>query len=125
MKFCQPHWDICRQTVEAYGMVGLVAKSGGEAVDCMKEDIESCGKSSDENFDPLMSLHWHFINDALRCGGLYLLGANPSGNNAGHYCPICEFEKNMEGFDARQAVETIAKQIAAYCREKGLLTKVQ
>lgn len=123
MKFCQPHWGICRQAVEAYGMVGLVSATGEEATERMKKEIGQGGES-DDTFDPLMSLYWHFTNDALRCGGLYLMNPDPSGKNAGHYCPLCEFEKHMRGFDSQKAVDNIAKQIAEYCRGRGLIPKL-
>lgn len=122
MKICQPHWDLCRKTVETYGLMGLVARSGAEAMERFKQEVMV--GASDDTFDPLMSLHWHFMNDALRCGGLYLMGPDPSGKNEGQYCPLCEFEKHCEGFDSKKAVGSVVKQIAAYCRERGFIPKL-
>lgn len=123
MRICQDHWKMIRDVLKDRGMDHLGAKSGKEAMDQMINDLQA-GKGSQDpkDFDPNMSLHWHFTNEALRCGGLYLMFAKPDG---GDYCPVCEFVKNVEGFEAKKEIENIADQMLEYCRENGLVAKVQ
>ena len=73
-----------------------------------------------------MSMNWHFTNEALRCGGLYLMTVDPVANpqNEGHFCPVCEFVKHSEGFVASEAIGSVADQMLAHSREQGLLPKV-
>lgn len=116
MKMCQQHWDMCREAISTRGMDGLVAKSGEEAAEHMVEELKG-GKAP---FDPLMSMHWHWTNEALRNGGLYLMGVDEDGNP---YCPICEFEKHMTGFDAARDIGMIADQMQAHARAEGLIAR--
>lgn len=118
MKMCLEHWAMCREAVMDRGMGGLIAKSGEQAVENLKTELEG-GKSE---FDPLMSMHWHWTNAALAAGGLYLLTDDEDGQP---YCPLCEHVKHIEGFDARQAVASIADQMRAYCIEEGLIPNLQ
>lgn len=129
MKICKDHWQLMRDAIDDRGMSGLVAKDGETALENELAQLEAA-KSGDPEphkaapLDPLMSMHWHFTNDALRCGGLYLMGAREDGQNDGHYCPICEFEKHAEGFVAKEAIGSVADQMAEYCRAEGLIPKV-
>ena len=77
------------------------------------------GKS---NFDPLMAMNNHWWSSALEDGGAYLMGQDEQGRP---YCPICEYEKHAEGFDARSASGTVADQMQTYCRDEGLIPKLQ
>jgi hypothetical protein len=119
MKFCKEHWQLCRDAVDERGMSPLVAADGEEAMERTVEELQG-GKAK---FDPLMSLHWHWTNSALRNGGLYLMGQNETGENEGHYCPVCEFAKHMAGFDAKSAIGGIADQMAEHCRAEGLIPR--
>jgi len=83
MKFCHFHWDMLKNAVEDKGMWHLVAKSGQEAMERTKSEIED--GSQPGNFDPLMRLHWMISGRALEGLGLYLL--------SGDYCPMCEAGK--------------------------------
>lgn len=120
MRFCKDHWDLCRKTVDDFGLGGLVAKDGETALENIVDEL----KGNTPKFDPLMSMHWHWTNEALRCGGLYLMGQNKTGVNDGQYCPMCEFEKNVPDFDAKESVEAVAKQMAEWARTEGLIPKV-
>lgn len=122
MRVCPDHWAMCREAVDLRGMSSLVARSGKEAVDRAME--EANGADPKETFDPLMALNGHFWSEALRCGGLYLMGQNETGENGGHYCPVCEFEKRSKGFVAKDAIGDIADQMAAWAREQGLLPEI-
>ena len=104
-------------------MMGLVAKSGVELVEKVKGEFD--GENTKATFDPLMSINYHFTGEALRCGGVYLMGQDPSGANEGHYCPVCEFEKNSKGFEAEKSINSVADQMLEWCRTEGLLPKVQ
>lgn len=122
MKFCQEHWSLCRKAVDDRGMSSLVARDGQAALDNVVAELQ--GDDAKKTFDPLMSLHWHFVNEALRCGGLYVMGDDPSGKNEGHYCPLCEFASNSHGFIAEEAIGNIANQMADWARSEGLIPAV-
>jgi len=121
MKFCMDHWNLCRAAVDDRGMTPLVAADGAEAIERTVEELNG----GTPKFDPLMSMHWHWTNSALEAGGLYLMGQNDTGENEGHFCPVCEFVKHSEGFDAKEAIGSVADQIAEYCRAEGLIPKPQ
>jgi hypothetical protein len=124
MKPCSTHWAMMREAIEQYGLWPLVAKSGEAAMENAIADIQQEPDPNHERFDPLMSLHWHFMNNALRCGGFYLMGQTPDGANDGHYCPLCEAEKHQPGFVAKPGIDNVVQQIAAWCREQGLIGQV-
>lgn len=126
MRICKAHWRMCRDAVDSRGMGGLVAKSGEAAMDNMIAEIE--GTAKEQDFDPLMSLNWFFSGEAMKNGGLYLMAVDPEHpdlkDNDGHYCPICEFEKHMQGFDAAEQIGMVADQMAEHCRKEGLIPPV-
>lgn len=101
-------------------MTSLVAADGEEAAERTVDELE--GRPA--KFDPLMSMNWHWTGNAMRCGGLYLMAQNETGENDGHYCPVCEFVKHSEGFDAKREIEAVADQMAAHCRAEGLIPKI-
>ena len=117
MKICQKHWDMCRAAVADRGLGDLVAKSGSEAANDAMAEL----RGEESKFDPLMSMHWHWTNEALRCGGLYLMSKNETGENDGEYCPICEFEKHASGFVANDAIGMVADQMQVHARSEGLI----
>lgn len=120
MKPCADHWKMMRDAIEEAGMSSLVAINGEEAAKNMATELEG----GEAPFDPLMSMHWHWMISAMRIGGLYLLGQTEDGSNDGQFCPVCEFAKNWPGFDAKEDIETVAKQMQAHCRERGLIPRV-
>lgn len=122
MKICQTHWALCRTAVDERGLGGLVASDGREAVERLKDEMQ--GAAARDTFDPLMSLNTHYTGEALRCGGLYLMGRNETGENDGHYCPICEFEAHSDSFDAAEAIGEIADQMAEWARSEGLVPPI-
>lgn len=132
MKICKEHWQLMRDAVESRGMFDLVAKSGEVAVDDQVRQLEEAQRTGSvseqttkETFDPLMSMHWHWMNGAMSNGGLYLMTVdeqiNP--NNEGHYCPVCEFAKHVEDFDAKVQIESVADQQRTYCIEQNLIAR--
>lgn len=131
MKICASHWQVMRDAVEQKGLMGLVAKSGEAALDSQLrhlEEAQQAGGSISEKtlrdtFDPLMSMHWHFTNNALRCGGLAVMGQRDDGENDGHYCPVCLFEQNQPGFVATEEIGSVVDQMRDYCIEQGLVPK--
>jgi hypothetical protein len=117
MRICQEHWDKCRDAVERHGMSGLVAKNGEEALD----NIEAELKGAEPPFDPLMSMNWFFMNQALANGGLYLMSLDENGKP---YCPLCEFAKHVPALTPEEWIEETAVSQAKFCREQGLLPQV-
>jgi hypothetical protein len=114
MKICPTHWQMLRDAVTERGMDKLVSRDGREACDRMIQEMEGQAPL----FDPLLALNNHFWSEALRCGGLYLMGLN---EQAEHYCPICEFERHVKGFDAKVRIGENADAMLEHCRTEGLL----
>jgi hypothetical protein len=106
MKFCQPHWEALRKAVADRGMDHLVAKSGQEAAERTKSEIEDGPQPA--NFDPLMRLHWMISGRVLEGFGLYLM--------LGDYCPMCEAGKHCE--KCREEVETWPDSAADAVKEE-------
>lgn len=121
MKFCQPHWELARKIIDDRGMTPLIAKSGEAAMESLVADLQK--QASNKDFDPLMSMHWHWTNSALRAGGLWTLEQDPSGKNDGHYCPICLFCDKEGKFVAEEAIGDVADQMRTWCVEQGLIPK--
>lgn len=126
MKHCQKHWDMTRKAIEDSGMGHLGAKSGEEAIENMKTEMEG----ETPPFDPLMSA-WSLVSGtALRLGGPYLMN--------GDYCPVCELMKHTAGWGSEQSNEPVGEEwvenhytvkvveyIAEMAREKGLIPPKQ
>lgn len=124
MKICKIHWQMMQDAVKAKGMWALVAPNGKVAADRMVEELET-GQSDPKQFDPLMSMHWHFSNEALRAGGLYLMSECDNQENDNQYCPVCEFVTHSKGFDAKSRIEQVADDMASWCREEKLIPQIQ
>lgn len=130
MKFCQPHWDRLRAAIDVRGLSHLVAKDGADCAGRLQRELRE-GKPIVDEYDPLMSCHWMIFNEALRQGGMGLLGTPPEG---GSYCPICEAVKaTKEPYDELPPGATLQERVEkwwidgpadaalAFCREKGLV----
>lgn len=118
MRICKEHWSMMRDAIDQFGLSSLVAKDGVAVMNNIVSDINQEPDPKHERFDPLMSMHWHFTNNALQCGGLYLLSPQENGEP---YCPVCEFQKNMVGFIAKPQIDKVAAEMATWCREQGLI----
>jgi hypothetical protein len=105
MKFCQTHWDQLKQAVKAKGLFDLVSTDGKEVMQKVVGELEGA-KPTLENFDPLLAANNLIWANAIKCGGLYLLGRDEKGNE---YCPVCEADKH--GFPGwiEKAVEGVAE----------------
>lgn len=115
MRICNKHWQMCWTSVQERGLSDLVAMDPDVAfANLMQTDITE----NPESFDPMISMHWHFTNQALKYGGPYLLGHDPNGDQ---YCPICEFEKHAEGFVAKDEIDDVAGQMATWARSVSLI----
>lgn len=123
-----------RDAIEQNGLSGLVAKDSKAALENEARQLEETKQAGSvgnqtlrETFDPLMSMHWHWTNAALHNGGLYLMTVDEKANpdNGGHFCPVCEFEKHSEGFNASDAIHSVATQMRAYAIEQKLVPGVQ
>lgn len=119
MKICADHWQMMRKAIDDRGMTGLVNQSGEAMLESQVAEIE--GRATDKDFDPLMSMFWHWMNNALRSGGLWVMGEDPSGKNDGQYCPVCLFAEFQDDFVAEKSIGDVADQMRAYCIEKGLI----
>jgi hypothetical protein len=122
MRFCKDHWQMCRDAVSERGMDALVARDGHEAIERAVGELN--GEDTKKTFDPLMSLNWHFTNGALKYGGLYLMGQNETGENEGHYCPVCEFAKHYATFIPKHEIGKVADHMRDWCRSEGLIAKL-
>ncbi len=126
MQICAYHTDMCVEAIETAGLDGLMAGSLEEA----QRRVEECvlgndGKVDATTFEPMVSLTDHFFAQALRNGGEYLLLENPDGENEGHYCPICEFEKHAAGFDAAAEIMAVSMEMARWARKEHLIARTQ
>lgn len=122
MRVCQKHWAVMRKAIDDRGMSGLVDKDGHAAMDRMVSELN--GEPQGDDFDPLMSMNWHWHGQALAAGGLYLMTKHDGTENDGHYCPICEFEKHSAGFDAERDIGVVADQMRAHAMGRGLIPSV-
>lgn len=118
MKICQPHWDKLRQAINDRGLSGLIAGSGEKATESLVRQLEGSEDLSD--YDPLMACNWAFHTEALRLGGLYLMGTDENGNQ---YCPLCEAD--FHGGHAQEWIDGCADAQLEFAREKGLIARVQ
>lgn len=123
MRICDKHWVVCKTSVEKYGMMSLVSTSGEQAMEKIEKEIKGEAHLT-EDFDPLLSMSNHFYLEALRCGGLYLMEMDGHQENNGHYCPLCEFERHYDDFNVQDAVDSVASQMATWCRSENLIPKI-
>jgi len=112
-----------RKAIEDRGLSHLVAKSGEEAFENMKAELQ--GESSG-SYDLLMNCNWMICTAALKEGGLYLLSGKEDGTP---YCPICEDVAHNPP-EEKEEVETWwidgpADSVLEYCRDEGLVPGVQ
>jgi hypothetical protein len=112
---------MLRKAIEDRNLMHLVAKSGNEAAVRLTEEL----KCKEAPYDPLMNCHWMIVNQALKCGGLYLISNND-------YCPVCEAMKNLTGSDPngkvwteqeieKEWIEGPSNAALEYCKEHNLL----
>ncbi len=116
MRYCADHWDMCLEAIKRYGLESLVSS----------EDMQLVGRGAKMDptvaFNPLLALHDHFLDDCIKHGGDYIMRPDFSGNNNGHYCPVCEFAKHSKRFVPLTDIDRVAGQVAAFCRKQGLVT---
>lgn len=118
MRICDKHWLMCWDAVQDRGLSSLVTTDPEiAAANMMQNEIVD----DPSTFDPMMSLHWHFTNQALQYGGPYLLSPDADGNQ---HCPLCEFEKHAKGFQAKEAIDDVAGQMAAWARAQSLIPPI-
>jgi hypothetical protein len=119
MRICQLHWNILCEEVKNRGLWSLVLKSGEEAMDNMRKEVE--GKP--HKFDPLMAANNAIWNFALDTGGLYMLGQNPDSTDDGHFCPLCEAKKySLDHPDMdKNWIEGCMNDITKYVNDHKLL----
>lgn len=89
MKFCQSHWDMLRAEIARVGLDKFGAKSGEQAIEMLKKQLEAPSVSQREassTFDPLMNAHWAIVNNCLPYLGLQLFAAKEDGTE---HCPLC------------------------------------
>jgi hypothetical protein len=108
MKMCAPHWAELRSALETRGLTQFVSKDGKAAIAGLIE------RNASMPYDPLMSANLVISENALRCGGPYLM--------QGDLCPLCEYEKNTS-LPAKVWIEPCCDAILEDFRQKGWLPK--
>lgn len=100
-------------------MAGLVHQGGGAAMANEMKALEG-GKP---DFDPLMSMHWHWSNFGMQYGGLNMLIVDDASgaDNAGHKCPLCEWKRNVSDVDPQASIDSVADQMRIYCIAEKLI----
>jgi hypothetical protein len=116
VKICQPHWDRLRAAIETRNLGQFIASSGREAVRRVAGQLENQPESG--TFDPLMNANFAIWSNALKFGGLYLMGADEKGQP---YCPICESETH-NGYPADWWIENAADEQLQAARDLGLIS---
>lgn len=126
MNVCQEHWDLLRAAVEVRGMTHLVARSGQEAAADMVAQLE--GRSSLDNWDPLMAAHWPLAGKIMERVGLAALALD--------FCYLCAIQQSYDWYDkedVERPPEALAPQgwvdscmdaMLEYAREQGLMPRV-
>lgn len=110
MQMCKEHWKQLREKIEASPYGYMIANSGAEVADRMVS-----GKPVD--FEPLMAAHNMILSNALRVGGLGLMGHKPDGS---HYCPICELKADAWiDFAVRDALRIAEEAVAEMKKENN------
>ncbi len=87
MKFCIPHWEEVKAAIQMRGLQPLVSKNGEQVIDRMMANLNG----NTQVRDPLANVTFAIYTEALRTGGLYLMGADEYGNE---FCPLCELDKH-------------------------------
>ena len=108
MKMCDQHWTELRHAIAVRGLNDFVAAGGGELLERIKGELEDKPQTK-RNFDPLLSANFALMSNAIRGGGLYLLGLKPDG---GEYCPVCEAEAHGQTGWIEKAAEGAAFAVA-------------
>lgn len=107
MKMCQTHWDELKVKVTAKGLFDFVCSNGSETYQRVLGELKGEPETR-RNFDPLMSCNWMLFENALRGGGLYLMGQQEDGSE---YCPVCEAEKHNNTGWIDAAVNAVAEHM--------------
>lgn len=125
MKICEPHWDKLRTAIKDRGIDHLGAKNGKDAVDNVAEELQG----GQPDYDPTMACNMMIWNQALKMGGLYLMGQKEDGSE---YCPICEAIAHMSpppGMTKEQQerswIDGPADAALDECRKRGLCPAAQ
>ena len=116
MKICGEHWKMMREAIAERGLDALVLKSAEAA---MENEVTSL-QGAKQNFDPLMSMHWHYSSNALQMGGLYLMAEKEDGTD---HCPLCEMASHVEAFDPQASINNTADQMRDYAIGEGLIAR--
>lgn len=115
MKWCQPHWDQLRTTIERKGMGAFIGKNGKEAaeqiVSELKGDhIDACG------FDPLMRA-WSMIS-----GRMMDMRVSPFS------CPMCVCDAHEKqctdpgcNTSAKAIIESCTDALVEYMQKLALI----
>ena len=85
MRFCENHWGMLREKVDAAGLGTLVPETAEKAMAGLVDQIET-DKTTVDNFDPLMGAHNAIVANGLDMVGLDLMQPNEDGSER---CPIC------------------------------------
>lgn len=119
MKICQPHWDQLRKAVEEAGLAQFISSGGEEVIRRITTELESeKQKPTAATFDPLMNANFAIWSNALSMGGLYLMGQDENDNP---YCPICESEKQPNGYKADWWIKHAVEDQVNRAIELGLM----
>jgi hypothetical protein len=119
MRICKEHWEALRAAIENKGMSHLV-KSGQEIFDSAKNELTGEGPTT---FDPLFMANNMIVGNAIKSGGLYLLGETEDGSNDGHYCPLCEAK--YHGSKSEQPVDNLDEDWIEGCTEAILRDAIE
>jgi hypothetical protein len=107
MKVCPDHWEELKQVIKAKGLYDFVAGNGKEAMSRILGQFEG-ERETKQNFDPLMACNSLLWGNALKCGGLALMGTDETG---GEFCPVCEAYEHDQQDWINLVVNVVEKHI--------------
>lgn len=117
-KWCEPHWTMLREAIDARGMMHLVAKSGAAAAAMTADELRFGTARDAEGFDPLLRAYWMISARVLRSGGEIFT------------CPCCQIQRHGETCtdprcqqfrSAQEMIGNCADFLRGYVEAKGLL----
>ena len=133
MKFCMPHWNKLRESVEKHGLSQFVSQDVATAAQQFAQETTNGNAETGGAYDPLIRATSMIYLKALEWGGQYMVTAEPEP------CPVCEAVKHTAGFDEAYGqdkpvdaawvenfwIDGPVQAIQTHFRTLGLIPKVQ
>ncbi len=120
MKMCPTHWAALRKAIDERGLSGLVAGDGKKAHAAMVRELDGVPEPGD--WDPLMSANWAIFSEALKCGGLAMMGVDEARKLR---CPLCMADLGGGPGTAEEWISGCCDAQLAHARDLKLVPGIQ